>query len=448
MSSPPPSSSARVLRPRPSRAATSLTDYFTAIKPSRRRTNAKATLSSSSTASATTLTSAPGSDDADVATGKPLSPPPSSPPVIANHHHEEGNPDPAMDDVSGEARSMVPVAGTPPTATAKRNGKRAPYGGRAASSSSSSFSTPPSVASTASSASAGGGGGPAAIRGFPPAAFVTPTASPAGSPARMAAAAAARARGRSQTPAAPRKPTVLALSPEMASLRSKADGEDDDDISAARPGMMMIGSRHSTPDSPTAAYSRGAAVLAHASWATAAAAEIATTSSSNSRTSSALPSRRSDRKRAHSPAAVSGDDDVGSVVATTKRARVASGRSSKVSSSSTKGEELAMAARMAGAIALIQERIPHTEELRTALRLFDLDMKYGPAVGQTRAQRWSRAVSRGIAPPESLASVIPAALRVVVAAKSTTNPPIEECVHALATEVVGGSVFDEYAAIL
>ncbi|KAG0522652.1 hypothetical protein BDA96_07G055900 [Sorghum bicolor] len=42
------------------------------------------------------------------------------------------------------------------------------------------------------------------------------------------------------------------------------------------------------------------------------------------------------------------------------------------------------------------------EERERAAREFDMDMRYGPCLGVTRAQRWRRAAALGLAPPPAL----------------------------------------------
>ncbi|XP_066380509.1 uncharacterized protein [Miscanthus floridulus] len=42
------------------------------------------------------------------------------------------------------------------------------------------------------------------------------------------------------------------------------------------------------------------------------------------------------------------------------------------------------------------------EERERAAREFDMDMRYGPCLGVTRAQRWRRAAELGLAPPPAL----------------------------------------------
>jgi DNA polymerase delta subunit 4 len=42
------------------------------------------------------------------------------------------------------------------------------------------------------------------------------------------------------------------------------------------------------------------------------------------------------------------------------------------------------------------------EERERAARAFDMDMRYGPCLGLTRAQRLRRAAALGLAPPPAL----------------------------------------------
>uniref|UniRef100_A0A0D9XAF2 DNA polymerase delta subunit 4 n=1 Tax=Leersia perrieri TaxID=77586 RepID=A0A0D9XAF2_9ORYZ len=44
----------------------------------------------------------------------------------------------------------------------------------------------------------------------------------------------------------------------------------------------------------------------------------------------------------------------------------------------------------------------HGDEGEQQLRLFDMDMKYGPCIGITRLRRWQRAAAMGLFPPARL----------------------------------------------
>ncbi|GJN12359.1 hypothetical protein PR202_ga30630 [Eleusine coracana subsp. coracana] len=45
------------------------------------------------------------------------------------------------------------------------------------------------------------------------------------------------------------------------------------------------------------------------------------------------------------------------------------------------------------------------EERERAAREFDMDMRFGPCLGLTRAQRWRRAAALGLAPPPALVAL-------------------------------------------
>ena len=47
---------------------------------------------------------------------------------------------------------------------------------------------------------------------------------------------------------------------------------------------------------------------------------------------------------------------------------------------------------------------PHSEE--EALKQFDVDLKYGPCIGLTRAERWERAKELGLDPPFYVMQII------------------------------------------
>lgn len=49
-----------------------------------------------------------------------------------------------------------------------------------------------------------------------------------------------------------------------------------------------------------------------------------------------------------------------------------------------------------------QQQEAAAEERERAAREFDMDMRYGPCLGVTRAQRWRRAAALGLAPPPAL----------------------------------------------
>eukprot|EP00743_Colponemidia_sp_Colp-15_P007067 GILK01007626.1.p1 GENE.GILK01007626.1~~GILK01007626.1.p1 ORF type:complete len:122 (-),score=12.83 GILK01007626.1:103-426(-) len=46
------------------------------------------------------------------------------------------------------------------------------------------------------------------------------------------------------------------------------------------------------------------------------------------------------------------------------------------------------------------------EEEEAQLRLFDMDMKYGPCIGITRLERWEQAKELGLDPPQSIHELI------------------------------------------
>ncbi|XP_006659163.1 DNA polymerase delta subunit 4-like [Oryza brachyantha] len=53
-----------------------------------------------------------------------------------------------------------------------------------------------------------------------------------------------------------------------------------------------------------------------------------------------------------------------------------------------------------------RRRIDEEEEERERMgREFDMDMRYGPCLGVTRAQRWRRAAALGLAPPHAVIAV-------------------------------------------
>ncbi|KAI3762146.1 hypothetical protein L1987_52569 [Smallanthus sonchifolius] len=51
----------------------------------------------------------------------------------------------------------------------------------------------------------------------------------------------------------------------------------------------------------------------------------------------------------------------------------------------------------------LQENHDATEEL---LRQFDMNMMYGPCVGMNRIERWNRATSLGLNPPENICRLL------------------------------------------
>ncbi|TVU42946.1 hypothetical protein EJB05_09371 [Eragrostis curvula] len=50
-------------------------------------------------------------------------------------------------------------------------------------------------------------------------------------------------------------------------------------------------------------------------------------------------------------------------------------------------------------------RRQEVEDRERAAREFDMDMRYGPCLGLTRAQRWRRAAALGLAPPPALLAI-------------------------------------------
>lgn len=54
------------------------------------------------------------------------------------------------------------------------------------------------------------------------------------------------------------------------------------------------------------------------------------------------------------------------------------------------------------------------DEIEEVLRGFDLDIKFGPCIGITRMERWTRAERLGLKPPASIRSLLEAMEPVVV----------------------------------
>uniref|UniRef100_A0A0E0LXK3 DNA polymerase delta subunit 4 n=1 Tax=Oryza punctata TaxID=4537 RepID=A0A0E0LXK3_ORYPU len=48
----------------------------------------------------------------------------------------------------------------------------------------------------------------------------------------------------------------------------------------------------------------------------------------------------------------------------------------------------------------------HGDEVEEQLRLFDMDMTYGPCIGMTRLRRWERAAAMGLRPPPRLRDLL------------------------------------------
>lgn len=46
------------------------------------------------------------------------------------------------------------------------------------------------------------------------------------------------------------------------------------------------------------------------------------------------------------------------------------------------------------------------EDIEAELRIWDMDMKYGPCIGITRLERWERARKNGLSPPDRIRSFI------------------------------------------